>query len=39
MIRGVVRSRKELGFGRLLILNGHGGNIDALAVATRELAH
>jgi creatinine amidohydrolase len=27
-----------LGFARLLIVNGHGGNIDPLAVASRELA-
>jgi creatinine amidohydrolase len=39
VIRGIVRSLKALGFGRLLIINGHGGNIDALAVAARELAH
>ena len=26
------------GFARLLIVNGHGGNIDPLAVACRELA-
>lgn len=38
MLRGVVKSLKALGFGRLLIVNGHGGNIDPLAVAVRELA-
>ena len=26
------------GFRKLLIVNGHGGNIDPLAVSTRELA-
>src|SRR5882724_2198902 len=29
---------RALGFARLLIVNGHGGNIDPLAVASRELA-
>lgn len=38
IIRGVVRSLKALGFARLLIVNGHGGNVDPLAVAARELA-
>jgi creatinine amidohydrolase len=38
IIRCVVRSLKALGFARLLIVNGHGGNIDPLAVAVRELA-
>ncbi len=38
MIAGVARSLKAIGFGRLLIVNGHGGNIDPLAVAARELA-
>lgn len=38
MLRGVVRSLRALGFARLLIVNGHGGNIDPLAVAVRELA-
>jgi creatinine amidohydrolase len=33
-----VRSLRALGFARLLIVNGHGGNIDPLAVASRELA-
>ncbi|MEO8716405.1 MAG: creatininase family protein, partial [Acetobacteraceae bacterium] len=35
---GIARSLKVLGFGRLLIVNGHGGNVDALAVIARELA-
>ena len=39
VIRGVARSLKALGFGRLLVVNGHGGNIEPLAVAVRELAH
>lgn len=34
----VVRSLVSGGFKRLLIVNGHGGNIDPLAVAVRELA-
>lgn len=34
----VVRSLKVLGFKRLLIVNGHGGNVEALAVLARELA-
>ncbi|WP_210496067.1 creatininase family protein [Microvirga antarctica] len=38
ILRGVVRSLKALGFARLLIVNGHGGNVDPLAVAIRELA-
>ena len=38
ILRSVVRSLKALGFARLLIVNGHGGHIDPLAVAARELA-
>lgn len=38
VLRGVVRSLKALGFARLLVVNGHGGNIEPLAVAVRELA-
>jgi creatinine amidohydrolase len=38
VIGAVARSLKALGFQRLLIVNGHGGNIDALALAARELA-
>jgi creatinine amidohydrolase len=34
----VVRSLKVLGFSRLLVVNGHGGNVDPLAVMVRELA-
>jgi creatinine amidohydrolase len=37
VLRGVVRSLRTAGFGRLLIVNGHGGNIDPLAVSAREL--
>ncbi|MDB5413876.1 MAG: creatininase family protein [Rubritepida sp.] len=39
VLRCVVRSLQAQGFTRLLILNGHGGNIDPLAVSVRELAH
>ena len=39
VLRGVVRSLRAVGFRRLLIVNGHGGNIDPLSVAARELAH
>ena len=35
---GVARSLRAIGIGRLLIVNGHGGNVDPLAVAVRELA-
>lgn len=38
VIRCIARSLKTLGFSRLLIVNGHGGNIDPLSVAVRELA-
>jgi creatinine amidohydrolase len=38
VLRCVVRSLVADGFRRLLIVNGHGGNIDPLAVASRELA-
>lgn len=38
LIRCIVRSLKTLGFQRLFIVNGHGGNMDPLAVAVRELA-
>lgn len=39
ILRCVVRSLLAGGFQRLLLLNAHGGNIDPLAVAARELAH
>lgn len=38
IIRSVARSLKAIGFSRLLLVNGHGGNIDPLAVIARELA-
>jgi len=38
MIRSVARSLKALGVSRLLIVNGHGGNVSPLAVAVREIA-
>ncbi|MFC7475696.1 creatininase family protein [Dankookia sp. GCM10030260] len=38
VLRCVVRSLVADGFRKLLIVNGHGGNIDPLAVSTRELA-
>jgi len=33
VLAGVARSLRAIGFGRLLIVNGHGGNVDPLAVA------
>ncbi len=39
VLRGIVRSLRAIGFARLLIVNGHGGNVEPLAVAARELAH
>jgi creatinine amidohydrolase len=38
ILESIVRSLRAIGFARLLIVNGHGGNIDPLAVACRELA-
>jgi creatinine amidohydrolase len=38
VLTGIVRSLRAIGFARLLIVNGHGGNIEPLAVAARELA-
>jgi creatinine amidohydrolase len=38
ILESIVRSLCALGFARLLIVNGHGGNVDPLAVASRELA-
>src|ERR1700733_2654928 len=38
ILESIVRSLRALGFSPLLIVNGHGGNIDPLAVASRELA-
>jgi creatinine amidohydrolase len=31
VLRGVVRSLRAIGFARLLIVNGHGGNVEPLA--------
>jgi creatinine amidohydrolase len=39
VLRCVVRSLRADGFERLFIVNGHGGNIEPLAVSARELAH
>lgn len=38
VLHGVARSLRALGFSRLLIVNGHGGNENPLSVAVRELA-
>lgn len=38
VLRSIARSLTAIGFRRLLIVNGHGGNVDPLAVAVRELA-
>lgn len=38
MLNCIVRSLVSGGFDRLLIVNGHGGNVEPLAVAVRELA-
>jgi creatinine amidohydrolase len=38
MLRCVVRSLHSLGFKRLLIVNGHGGNIAPLEISVRELS-
>jgi creatinine amidohydrolase len=39
VLRCVVRSIMADGFRKLLVVNGHGGNIEPLAVSVRELAH
>jgi creatinine amidohydrolase len=39
VLSGVVRSLRAIGFARLMVVNGHGGNVEPLAVAARELAH
>jgi len=39
ILRSIVRSLLADGFSKVLFFNSHGGNIDPLAVATRELAH
>lgn len=38
VLRGVCRSLVRQGFKRVLLLNGHGGNIAALTVAVNELS-
>jgi creatinine amidohydrolase len=38
-VRSVARSLRALGLRRLMVANGHGGNIAPLAVAVREAAH
>jgi len=38
ILRCIARSLVSSGFARLLIVNGHGGNMDPLNVAVRELA-
>jgi creatinine amidohydrolase len=37
VLRGVVRSAARVGFKRVMLLNGHGGNAEAVAVAATEL--
>ncbi|GGJ32852.1 creatininase family protein [Neoroseomonas lacus] len=39
VLRGIVKSLLADGFSRVMLFNSHGGNIDALAVSARELAH
>lgn len=38
LLSSIVRSLKAIGFARLLIVNGHGGNIEGLNLSARELA-
>ncbi|HZS85613.1 MAG TPA: creatininase family protein [Stellaceae bacterium] len=38
LLRCICRSITRQGFGKILLLNGHGGNIAALTVAVNELA-
>ncbi len=38
IVDDIARSLKVLGVSRLLIVNGHGGNVEPLAVTVRELA-
>lgn len=37
LLRDIVQSIRDVGFSKLLIVNGHGGNIAALSVLTEEL--
>ena len=39
VLRCILRSLLAQGFSRLFLLNGHGGNVEPLAVSARELAH
>lgn len=39
VLRCIARSIRADGFSRLFLLNSHGGNIEPMAVAARELAH
>ncbi len=39
ILRCIVRSLLADGFGKVMLFNSHGGNIDPLAVSARELAH
>jgi creatinine amidohydrolase len=38
VLRGVVRSAARCGFKRVMLLNGHGGNAEAVALAASELS-
>jgi creatinine amidohydrolase len=38
VLRGIVRSAARGGFRRVMLLNGHGGNAEAIAVAATELS-
>jgi creatinine amidohydrolase len=38
VLRGIVRSAARCGFKRVMLLNGHGGNNEAVAVAATELS-
>jgi creatinine amidohydrolase len=38
VLRGVVRSAARHGFRRVMLLNGHGGNAEAIGMAATELA-
>jgi creatinine amidohydrolase len=38
VLRGVVRSAARAGFQKVMLLNGHGGNAEAVAVSSTELS-
>ena len=38
VLRGIARSLRACGFGRLFLVNTHGGNTEAVALAARDLA-